>query len=298
MTMNLLVMENKVKNKELDALINLIDEPDILMFERVRDKLYDYGLSAIPALEDARIQFTADDVQQRIESIIQHIHLDSIFYELKNWKQNNVSDLLKGFTLVAKYRYPHLDEAEIIRKIGLIIQDVWLELNNNLTPLEKIKVLNHIFFDVHGFKGNKSDIHAPENSYINDIFETKTGNPISLSIIYMVVAQSLKIPVYGINLPQNFILSYTTGMIEDYGKVTSENIQFYLNVFNNGAVFTRREIELFLRQINLEDAPQYFLPCTNSTIIRRVLNNLIFSFENSGAIDKAADLKKLQQALD
>lgn len=291
-------MENSIKNKELEALVNLIDEPDFKIFERIRDKLFDYGIEAIPALEDARVAYVDDSIQQRIESIIQHIQLDHSFAELKNWKQNSANDLLKGFTIVARHRYPHLDEKEIIKQIGVLIQDVWLEINNNLTPLEKIKVINHIFFDVHGFKGNKSDIHAPENSFINNIFETKKGNPISLSIIYMIVAQSLKIPVYGINLPQNFILAYTTGMIEDYKMVTTDDIRFYLNVFNSGAVFTRREIELFLRQINLEQDPKYFLPCNNLTIIKRVLNNLIFSYENAADTERAAEIKKLQQALD
>jgi regulator of sirC expression with transglutaminase-like and TPR domain len=291
-------MENSIKNKELEALVNLIDEPDFKIFERIRDKLFDYGMEAIPALEDARIAFVDHSIQQRIESIIQHIQLDYSFAELKHWRQNNESDLLKGFTIVARHRYPQLDEKEIIKKIGVLIQDVWLELNSNLTPLEKIKVINHIFFEVHGFKGNKSDIHAPQNSFINNIFETKMGNPISLSIIYMIIAQSLKIPVYGINLPQNFILSYTTGMIDDYQMVTTDDIRFYLNVFNTGAVFTRREIELFLRQINLEQDPKYFLPCNNITIIKRVLNNLIFSYENTADTERAAEIKRLQQALD
>jgi regulator of sirC expression with transglutaminase-like and TPR domain len=291
-------MENKVKNRELDALVNLIDEPDFTMFERIRDKLFDYGMDAIPALENALFNYRDNAVHQRIENIIQHIQLDHTYAQLKNWKQYNVNDLLKGFTLIAQYKYPQLDEADIIKKIGIIIQDVWLELNSNLTPLEKIKVINHIFIEVHQFKGNKINIHAPENSYINDILETKKGNPISLSIIYMIVAQSLKIPVYGINLPQNFILAYINGMIDDYTKVTASQVQFYLNVFNNGAVFTRHEIELFLRQINLEQDPKYFLPCNNAIIIRRVLNNLIFSFENAGMIDKAGEIKKLQQALE
>ncbi len=287
-----------MENKELKALVNLIDEPDFKIFEQIRDRLFDYGLEAIPALEDARISYVDDSIQHRIESIIQHIQLEYSFAELKNWKNNLSADLLKGFTTIARYRYPQLDENEIIKKIGILIQDVWLELNSNLTPLEKIKVINHIFFEVHGFAGNKTDIHAPQNSFINDIFETKKGNPISLSIIYMIVAQSLKIPVYGINLPQNFILSYTTGMIEDYNMVTTDDIRFYLNVFNSGAVFTRREIELFLRQINLEQDAKYFLPCDNVTIIKRVLNNLIFSYENGGSLDRASEIKKLQKALD
>jgi len=287
-----------MENNELNALMSLMDEPDLDMFGHIEQRIFSYGIQAIPILEDAWDGSSNDEVQHRIESIIHHIQFEHIFDELSKWKKNPNRDLLKGFIIVAQYQYPDIDEKIIINKVGKIIQDVWLELNNKLTPLEKIKVLNHIFFDVHGFKGNKKDIHALSNSFINNILDTKKANPISLSILYMVIAQSLKIPVYGINLPQNFIMAYMGGMINDLLLITSNDVQFYLNAFNKGAVFTKKEIELFLRQINLEEEEKYFLPCDNITIIRRVLNNLIFSFEHKQNKEKAGELKKLQTALD
>lgn len=291
-------MNSENRNTELDALISLLDEPDADMYNKVRDKIFTYGITAVPILENAWDHSMDETIQKRIEGIIHHIQFSDIYQELNKWKEFNSSDLLKGFTLVARYQYPDLDEAFIIKKTGLIIQDVWLELNNNLTPLEQIKVLNHVMFEVHGFSGNKANIHLPQNSYINNIFETKKANPISLSIIYMVVAQSLKIPVYGVNLPQNYIMAYIDGLIPDGMKVGRNNIQFYINAFNNGAVFTRREIELFLRQINLEDDDKYFIPCDNVTTIRRVMNNLIFSYENSGDHEKKEEFKRLLKALE
>jgi len=287
-----------MENNELNALMSLMDEPDLDMFGHIEQRIFSYGIQAIPILEDAWNGSPDNDVQHRIESIIHHIQFEHIFSMLTVWKKNPNRDLLKGFIIVAQYQYPDLDEKQITDKVGKIIQDVWLELNNKLTPLEKTKVLNHIFFDVHGFKGNKKDIHAPANSFVNIILENKKANPISLSILYMVIAQSLKIPVYGINLPQNFIMAYMGGMVNDLSLITSKDVQFYLNAFNNGAVFTKKEIELFLRQINLNEDDRYFLPCDDITIIRRVLNNLIFSFEHKQNKEKAGELKKLQTALD
>jgi len=283
---------------ELDALISLLDEPDVDILIKVQEKIFTYGINAVPVLENAWDHSVDETIQKRIEGIIHHLQVSDIYQELNKWKEFNSSDLLKGFILISKYQYPDIDEAAIIKKIGLIIQDVWLELNNNLTPLERVKVLNHVFFEIHGFSGNKANIHLPQNSYINNIFETKKANPISLSIIYLVVAQSLKIPVYGVNLPQNFIMAYLDGLIPDGMKVGRNNIQFYINAFNNGAVFTKREIELFLRQINLEDDDKYFIPCNNVTIIRRVMNNLIYSYENSGDHEKTEEFKRLLKALD
>ena len=285
------------KNSELNALISLLDEPDTLIFTKIRDRLFSYGADAIPALENAWGHSFDGIIQKRIEEIIHNIQMNNLYNELVNWRNHHVEDLLKGFILISKYQYPDMDEKKIISQIGQIIQDVWLELNQNLTPLEKIKVINHILFDVHKFAGNKANMQNPQNSYLKDVLETKKANPISLSIIFMVVAQSLNVPVYGINLPQNFIMAYTDRMYKKDFEFTRDDVQFYINAFNKGAVFTRREVELFIRQMKLKDDDSYYAPCDNVTIINRVINNLIFSYETTGNPNKVQELKKLQKAL-
>ncbi len=285
------------KNRELDALISLLDEPDTANFGQIREKLFSYGAEAIPALEDAWGHSFDGIIQKRIEEIIHNIQLKNLYNELTNWRKNHVEDLLKGFILISKYQYPDLNEKKIIEQVGQIIQDVWLELNQNLTPLEKIKVINHILFDVHKFAGNKANMQNPQNSYLKDVLETKKANPISLSIIFMVVAQSLNVPVYGINLPQNFIMAYTDRIYHKDFEFSRDDVQFYINAFNKGAVFTKREVELFIRQLNLKDNDSYYAPCDNVTIINRVINNLVFAYENTGNPNKVQELKKLQKAL-
>ncbi len=291
-------MNLESEKKELDALISLLDEPDNNIYLKVHDKISSLGTKAIPSLEVAWDDSFDSLIQKRIEIIIHEIQFDNLIFEFNKWRHYQFNDLLKGFMLVAKYQYPDLIEKTITDKIGQITQDVWLELNKNLTPLETVKVVNHIFFDIHALSANKADLHSPQNSYINNIFETKKANPISLSIIYTVVAQSLKIPIYGINLPQNFIMAYADKMIDENTLLTRENIRFYINVFNKGAVFTKREVELFLKQINLKDNDAYFLPCDNVAIIRRVLNNLVFSYQNLGMSEKETEIMNLISLLD
>jgi regulator of sirC expression with transglutaminase-like and TPR domain len=285
------------KNRELNALISLLDEPDADIFVQVREKLFSYGTQAISALESAWDHSFDGTIQKRIENIIHEIQLKNLYTELADWRKNHTGDLLKGFILVSKYQYPDLDEQKIIKQMGSVIQDVWLELNQNLTPLEKTRVINHILFDVHKFTGNKTNLHAPQNSFLKDILDTKKANPISLSIIYLIVAQSLHVPVYGINLPQNFIMCYTDRMFHKDFKFTRDDVQFYINAFNKGAVFTRREVELFIRQLKLKDEDTYYTPCENVEILFRVFNNLIFAYEGSGNPEKVQEIRWIQKAL-
>jgi regulator of sirC expression with transglutaminase-like and TPR domain len=171
-------------------------------------------------------------------------------------------------------------------------------LNSNLTALEKVKVINHIIFEVHGFSGNTTNFHAPQNSYINNVLESKKGNPLSLSILYAILAQSLNIPIYGVNLPEHFVLAYR----EDHSVLPVQASQptrvlFYINAFSKGSVFSRKEIDSFLKQLKLDPEPGYFEPCSNIDIIKRLIRNLIYSFEKLGYTDKMKELHTLLQSL-
>ena len=283
-------------SSNISALIKLLDEPDETTFQLIREQIYSLGMEALPALETARENIFDPLVQERIKEISHQLQSENLYVDFVNWVKLGPSDLLKGFILVTKTQYPNLNDAEIRSKIEAIRMDVWLELHENLTALENVKVLNHIFFEVHHFDGNKSNIAAPQNSYINTLLESHQGNPLSLGILYMSLARKLEMPVYGVNLPQHFILAYLTDTGID--NPTEDDVLFYINPFNKGAVFTRREIELFIRQMKIKPDPSFFAPCTNQDIIYRLINNLIFAYNKLGHDDKIEDLEVLLNAFE
>ena len=214
-----------------------------------------------------------------------------IHFEFSDWIRLGSSDLLKGFLIVSRTQYPDLNEENIVSRIEQMKRDAWLELNDNLTALENVKVLNHIIYDLHNFDGNRINIHAPQNSYINTLLETRKGSPLTLGMLYIIIAQKLNVPVYGVNLPQHFILAYTTEMVKPY--LDENDVLFYVNPFNKGAVFTRREIELFIRQLKIKPEEYYFSPCTNVDIIKRLIHNLKNSYDQLGYPDKIEELDNL-----
>lgn len=289
-----------MKKKEVLALISLLDDPDETVFKQVSMKFLSLGQNIIPVLEDAWEHSFDTLIQNRIENIIHQIQFDIIKDELKNWSNPDNQDLLEGALLIARYQYPDLDITKIHKQIAQIKQDVWLELNEYLTALEKIKIINHILFDVHNFSGNTTNYHAPQNSYINNVLESKKGNPLLLSIIYTIVAQELEIPIYGVNLPEHFILCYVD--VELMGMPTTEgnqgsNVLFYINPFSKGAVFGQKEVDAFLMQLKLPPLAMYYEPCSNLEIIKRLLRNLIASYEKLGYPDKSEKLKGLLGSL-
>ncbi len=275
-------------------MIKLLDEPDETAYNLIQSQIFSIGPDAIDPLEKA-LENTFDSlVQERIQFIIRKLHQENLYVDFVNWLNLGSDDLLKGFMLVTKTQYPALDEDDIIIRIEQLKMDVWIELHENLTALENIRVLNHVIFDLHHFDGNKTDMTAPQNSYVNSFLETHKGSPLSLGILLIILSQKLGLPVYGVNLPQHFILAYLTDLgLKNPGE---EDVLFYINPFNKGAVFTRREIELFIRQMKLKPEKSFFAPCTNPDIIRRLINNLIHSYNQCGYPDKIEELENLLNA--
>ncbi len=285
-----------LNKKEVNALINLLDDPDERIFSTIKGKILDLGEQAIPVLEDAWESSVDILLQTRIENIIHRIQFDKTLDAIRDWKDGKTTDLLEGALLVARYQYPELDETKINESLRQLYQDVWLEMNDQLTALEKVRVINHIFFDVHRYLGNTENYTAPENSYLNKVLESKKGNPLSLAIIYLTLCRKLGLSVYGVNLPQHFVMVYIDELVFS-SENKEDNILFYINPFSKGAIFSRREIDIFLNQLAIDPQKSFYLPCSNVEIIKRLVRNLITSYTNLDQPDKVADMKEILKTL-
>lgn len=278
-----------ISDKEIKGLINLLDDPDPQVFDIVYQKLQEIGPRGIPLLEIAWETSLNPQSQNRIEELVHKIQFSDVHSGLIDWAKNGGENLLYGAYLVSKYQYPDLLFSEIEEQIEIIRKEVWLELHDRLTALEKVRIINHVLFANHKFGRNSGNFYSPRNSFINQVFETHKGNPISLSIIYSVVAQKLDIPIYGVNLPMNYILAYHDPYFPD----DPHGILFYINPYNRGLVLNRTDIDNFLVQQKLKPKLEYFVPCTNITTIERVLRNLILSYEKTGYNDKIQEVTEL-----
>ena len=287
---------------EINALITLIDDPDESVYSHVRSRIEAHGEMIIPQLEMWWESHNYGPLfQRRVEELIQTIQYQSVYQRLSKWKQDPENDLLEGVLIINRYQYPGFDEEELRRSISKLRQDIWLELNDNLTALEVVRVFNHILFRLHSFTGNREDYHAPQNSYLTDILSSKMGNPLSLGILYRILTASLDIPVYGVNLPSHFVLCYAVSneldLFSDEPKpvneITQDEILFYVNPFSEGAILHRDEVEEFVKNAGIAIEDRFFLPCTNNDMICRMLNNLIFSYQQQKKAEKVRELQTL-----
>jgi regulator of sirC expression with transglutaminase-like and TPR domain len=275
-----------MNNSEIKALVSLLDDEDKEIQMHVEQKIISLGDAIIPFLEEEWENNLNLGVQKRIEDLIHLLQFESLKSRLRQWKEEGQQDLLEGMWLVATYQYPDLSLDKLKRELEQIYYEAWLEFRSNIHPFDQIKILNSIMFSKLKFAANTKNFHSPSNCMINIVLDSKRGNPISLCVVYMLVANKLKMPVYGVNLPNLFVLTYK-----------NNESQFYINVFSKGIIFSKADIDKYIAQLNLPPSDIFYQPCTNMDIIKRVLRNLIISFEKTSDTDKVQEIKQLLQVI-
>lgn len=272
-----------MEEKELKALVSLLDDEDSQIVSHVEEKILSIGTSVIPFLELQWENSFNPKVQERIEELIHTLQYELVKKRIREWYASKDHDLLTGMWILSTYQYPDTELTKLKQDLEQIYYETWLEFRNDLYPFDQVKVINSVLFGKLKFGPNSKNFHSPGNSLINVVLEIRKGNPITLSVIYLLVAQKLKLPVYGVNLPNLFILTYKD----------ETHTQFYINAFNRGLIFSRQDIENYINELHLTPQPSFFEPCNNVEIIRRALRNLIMSFEKMGEHAKAEEVKLL-----
>lgn len=276
-------------HRELEALMNLLEDPDSQVFDKVSNRLIELGEDVVSPLERRWELTLKPEIQGKIENVIKQIQFNTLRRSMDAWKSTGGTDLLYGAYLVARFQYPDLGIEAYNKKLEKIKRDVWLELNNELTALEKVKVINYFMYDIHKFDKSLKKTHTPQLYLLNHVMDTFKGSPVMLGLIYAELARRLNLPIYGVNLPRNFVLCYYDPDFHE----DPNGILFYINPSDNGTVLGLKELKYFLGQVKIDEKEHFFKPCSNVDIIERLLINLQYAYDRSGQSDKAQALKRL-----
>lgn len=285
-------------NKEITALLRLIDDPDAEVYDTVASKLFNYGKEIIPNLEQLW-EVTADEaVQERIEMLIHRVHFHDLEQDFLEWSNRKQPELLAGAILVARYQFPELNVPAILKQFDQIRRNVWLELNNYLTPLEQVNVFNSIIYNFYKLVGHELTEREPKHFFINQVLESKQGNTYTIGILFLALCEILDVPVFAVDLPRQFIFAYIDTLhsffsVDDKGQ---QHIQFYIDPVN-GMIYTQTDVDNYLRKINANNREQYFTPLNNKRIIYKMLEELSLCYRYRREEYKADEIQQLMRLL-
>jgi regulator of sirC expression with transglutaminase-like and TPR domain len=117
--------------------------------------------------------------------------------------------LLEAAAAIAQDEEPSLDVQEVLATCDALLVRLKRRLKQKAKPLQQLTVLNQFFYNELGFSGNANNFYAPENSYLNEVFRTRRGIPISIAVIWLELAQALGLQAEGVSFPGHFLVKVT-----------------------------------------------------------------------------------------
>ncbi len=286
------------ETSEISALLNLIDDPDEEVFGVVTDKIIDFGRTIIPNLEHLWETTPDEQIQERIELIIHKLHFKDLEEDFRQWSLAGHHDLLVGSLLVSKFQYPDLTTSAVLLEVEKIRRNIWLELNNYLTPLEQVRIITGILYSYYNLKGSEINYAEVNEFFIQKVMETKRGNQLSNGILYLILCELLDVPVKAISIPKQFVLAYfKPGYSNESNTDFADKIEFFIDP-SSGMVFSQKDIEHYFKRISVPPVDAYFKPLNNKRVIQHLLEETARCFDNEKDAFRHDELLKLANLLD
>ena len=227
----------------LSALLNLLDEPDDVVWFDIKDKIVEMGEEALPELKIAFENSFAPLLQNRLKDIIATLNFLKSSREIKTWSVLGQGSLLTGTMIIERAFNPHFDEEVYRKQLETIRFDIWLELNQSLSPLEKIKVFNQVLFHVYGFNryiGNSPDTLPP---LLSSALEHRAGSEFASSLLYLLLGLENNLPLNAFLFGKKLFLAYTNTDEEDSLEFLGQNEPlFFIDPPSLGLVLSRQDI--------------------------------------------------------
>lgn len=177
-------------------------------------------------------------------------------------------DLIRLMLELAVDAYPELDRVGCLMeldRLGAACRTA-VERIPCAQHSERLRAISQVLFQVEGFHGNREDYYEPENSYLNQVLERRTGLPITLGIVYMAVASRAGLKMFGTNTPGHFVVGCLT-----HGE------PLFIDAFSHGEVLDRPScVERIVQMVGKPGVVTdvHFRPASAHDIVCRVLRNL------------------------
>ena len=190
--------------------------------------------------------------------------------------RSNRYELETGWYLLDRTIYPNSDSTNSSLQLDRLADRVRELMAKPIEPRQICLVINRVFFHEFGFRGAGKDFENPENSFLCRVLERRQGLPITLSLIYILVARRVGFELEPIGLPGRFMVGCFAG-----------EIPFYIDVWAGGKMI---ELELMGNYLGItleESSGGVLLPVTVSEMLARGCRNLAHHYLTKGSKKEA-----------
>jgi regulator of sirC expression with transglutaminase-like and TPR domain len=271
-------------DKRKSALITLLADDDPAIYHRMRDEILSHGSVVSEWLRPYTLN--SDPIlRRRSLEIVKHLarkEADDRFLSfcLKQGEDLNVEE---GAWLLAQTQYPDTNVEAYQALLDGHAGELRERINFGDAPDRLLAIINEYVFDDLGFVGNEQSYYDPENSYLNRVMDRRTGNPINLCLVYLLLARRLHLPLIGVGLPGHFICRFQSAARE-----------VYIDVFNRGKLLTKADCVNYMLQSNYGVREALLAPVTSRRMLVRICGNLHQIYRH---LELPAETARLQRYL-
>jgi len=256
---------------KFNALLTLLDDTDPVVKAQVEEEFFSAGDAVLPKLLEASTTLVDSELQGRVNELIAKIQLGHFSEELLDWRKDGGKDLLEAWILVSQVADPQLNVQKYRDAISRLVNRTWLQLKPGMSDLEKLCVLNKLVYGIENFNGNFSSPELPQNNYLSYVVDNKTGNSLSLCLLYAILADKLDITLQLVNFQGYYALRYY-----------SRDQHFYLDAYNKGLFFTPQQVQRFLSKLGVDDNINHYKSLTNIYVVLQLLEAIIATHDRNG----------------
>lgn len=246
------------------ALINLLADEDATVYHAVRAKIMSTGAVARQWLQPHAL--SSDPLlRRRTQEIIRHFDKQSADNAFLGFclSHGEDFDLEEAAWLLARTQYPDINVEAYQALLDSFVAELRQRVALYTRANQILGKINEYLFNELSFVGNEQNYYDPENSFLNRVLDRRTGNPLHLCLLYILIARRLHLPVVGIGLPGHFLCRYQS---------TSDEI--YIDAFNHGRQLTKADCVHHLVRGNFDLDDDYLSPVSSRKMFQRICRNL------------------------
>jgi regulator of sirC expression with transglutaminase-like and TPR domain len=246
------------------ALVSLLADEDPAVFRMVRSKVLSFGPAAIEWLRPFALS-GEPLLRRRVREILGHFGRQDADNRFLSFCMSQGEDfnLEQGVWMLTRTQYPEINVAGYQALLDNYAGELRESIDFSAEPRDILRALNRYLFEHLRFQGDEENYYDAENSYPNRVMDRRTGNPISLCLIYLCLCRRLHLPVTGIGLPGHFICRYQSSRFETY-----------IDVFNKGKFLSKADCIQYLVQTNHGLGDGYLAPASPRRTLMRICANL------------------------
>jgi len=275
-----------VEAGQLQALLQLLEDPDPFVQNHIEQELLKAGSSVIPLLEAQWLQTADPHLQRRIEELLERIQLEIVGQALYAWRKDPEQPLLPALLHIAQLRYPSLETHRYTQAFQRLVHTAWLQTSAQNDLLEKFSSLNQHLFHQERFRPELTRPYQSRYYFLNEVLDTRRGNLFSLHAIYYLIAHELDLAVSLIAIGNRYLVRYYDG-----------NLHFYIDAWQQGAFLLPDQLREILRRVHLSDNLAHYPPLSPPYIVLRVIEHLIQAYDEEQDPPKKALFEALRERI-